>query len=98
MALDEYVVDKEMGTTHKEFFRLLPKAFAAAKIDVDGLDVRVSEGGQQLRIELSGETERRLGNFRLPVIHARLTFSGYSEDEREAALERFWRAFQKGGG
>lgn len=98
MARDEHIVDKEMGTTHKEFFRLLPKAVGADGIEVDGLDVRVSGGDRLLRIELSEESERRLGNFRLPVIHARLTFSGYSADEREAALDRFWHAFQKGGG
>ena len=98
MARDEHVVDKEMGTTHKEFFRLLPKAVGDAGIEVDGLDVRVSDGARLLRISLSEESERRLGNFRLPVTHVRLTFSGYSDAEREAALNRFWHAFQKGGG
>lgn len=96
---DAYVVDKEMGTTHKEFFRLLPKAVGAdAEIVVDGLDVRVSDGPRLLRISLSEESVRRLGNFRLPVTHVRLAFSGYSDAERAAALDRFWHAFQKGGG
>jgi len=98
MAQDAYIVDKEMGYTHADFLRLLPKAVGADDIRIDGRVIRVGEGERQLRIELSAETERRLGHFRLPVTHVRLTFSGYSDAERVAALERFWRAYQKGGG
>ena len=98
MAQREHVVDKEMGYSHAEFLRLLPKAVEGSDIAVDGRVIRVRDGDRRLRIDLSEESVRRIGNFRLPVTHARLTFSGYSEDERDAALERFWRAFQKGGG
>ena len=41
---------------------------------------------------------RRLGNFRLPVTHVRLAFTGYSDAERDAALALFWQTYQKGGG
>ena len=98
MADDEHVVDKEMGYTHADFLRLLPKAVGEADILVDGRVIRVGDGERRLRIDLSEEAVRRLGNFRLPVTHVRLTFSGYTEAERNAALERFWRAYQKGGG
>jgi len=98
MADDEQIVDKEMGYTHADFLRLLPKAVGAAEIGIDGRVIRVADGERRLRIDLSEESVRHLGHFRLPVTHVRLTFSGYSEAEREAALERFWRAYQKGGG
>lgn len=98
MAQREHVVNKEMGTTHKEFLRLLPKAVGDADIHADGRVIRVSQGGRLLRIDLSEESVRRLGNFRLPVTHVRLTFTGYGDAERDAALERFWQAYQKGGG
>lgn len=98
MTRREHVVDKEMGVTHKEFLRLLPRAVGGADTRVDGCEIRVRDGGRTLRIELSEESVRRLGNFRLPVTHVRLTFAGYSEAERTAALDRFWRIYQKGGG
>lgn len=98
MARDTHIVDKEMGYSRAEFMRLLPKAVAGGDISVDGRVVRVAVGDRLLRIDLSEESVRRLGHFRLPVIHVRLTFSGYSEAERRAALDRFWTTYQKGGG
>lgn len=98
MTQDAHVVDKEMGYTHADFLRLLPKAVAGAEIRMDGNVAQVSDGQRQLRIELSEETVRRLGNFQIPVTHVRLTFSGYSDAERQRALDRFWKAYQKGGG
>lgn len=98
MADDEHIVDKEMGYTHADFLRLLPKAVGGAAIRIDGRTIRVGDGDRWLRIDLSEESVRRLGHFRLPVTHVRLTFAGYSDAERAAALERFWRAYQKGGG
>ena len=98
MAPDEHIVDKEMGYTHADFLRLLPKAVGEAEISIAGRTVRIVDGDRRLRIDLSEETVRRLGHFRLPVTHVRLTFSGFSDAERSAALERFWKAYQKGGG
>ena len=98
MADSEHVVEKEMGFSHAEFRRLLPKAVDGAEIIEDGGKFSVGGGGRLLQIELSEESERRLGHFRIPVTHVRLTFTGYSEAEIEAALQSFWRSFQKGGG
>ena len=98
MAQGEHVVEKEMGFTHEEFRRLLPRAFTDADIDFQGREIEVRDHERLLRIDLSEEGERRLGNIRIPVTHVRLTFSGFAEPEIETALEKFWRAFQKGGG
>lgn len=96
--MGEHIVEKEMGFTHAEFERLLPKAFVNSDIQFEDRKILVRDGGRLLRIDLSAEGERRIGLFRIPVTHVRLTFSEYSKPEIEAALERFWRAFQKGGG
>ncbi|UCH73172.1 MAG: hypothetical protein JSU82_12505 [Rhodospirillales bacterium] len=98
MAPDEHIVDKEMGYTHADFLRLLPKAVGDGEISISGHTIQVSNGERRLRIDLSEESVRHLGHFRLPVTHVQLTFSGYSDAERSAALERFWKAYQKGGG
>jgi hypothetical protein len=98
MTQGAHVVRKEMGYTHKEFMRLLPKAVGGADMTVTGREIEVRDGDRSLRIELGEETERRLGLFRLPMLPINLVFSGYGEAEIEAALDRFWRAYQKGGG
>lgn len=98
MAPVERVVEKEMAVTHRDFLRLLPKAVGDADIRVDGRAISVAEGSRLLRIDLSEESVRQIANLRIPLTRVRLSFSGYREDELAAALERFWRAFQKGGG
>ena len=98
MGQGEHVVEKEMGFSHAEFRRLLPKAMGDSEIIDEGETFRIGDGDRLLRIVLSEESERRLGHIRIPVTHVRLTFTGYSEAEIEAALLKFWRSFQKGGG
>lgn len=92
------LVHKEMGYTHAEFLRLLPKALNGAAQQADGDTITVDDGARRLQIELGRESERRIGNIRLPVLPVDLTFTGYSEAEVEATLGRFWRVFQRGGG
>lgn len=98
MTQSEHVVDKEMGFSHAEFRRLLPKAMGDAEIIDEGETFHIGDGERNLRIELSEESERRLGHIRIPVTHVRLTYTGYTEAEIETALKKFWLAFQKGGG
>jgi hypothetical protein len=87
-----------MGYSRAEFLRLLPKALGDDGVRVGASVVELKDGSRCLSIELGQEGERKLGNFRLPVLPVRLDFSGYSPPEVEAALERFWRTYQKGGG
>ena len=98
MARDAHVVHKEMGYTHAEFLRLLPKALNGAALHVEGNRITVDDSTRRLLIEIGPESERRIANFRLPITPVSLAFAGYSEAEVEAALERFRRVFQKGGG
>lgn len=98
MTRDAHVVHKEMGYTHAEFLRLLPKALNSAALHVEGNRITVDDGTRRLLIELGPESERRIANLRLPITPVSLAFTGYNEAEIETALERFWRAYQKGGG
>ena len=98
MTQGAHIVRKEMGYTHKEFMRLLPKAVGGADMRITGNEIEVREGDRSLRIEIGEEGERRIASFRLPMTPVSLAFTGYNEAEIEAALDRFWRAYQKGGG
>jgi hypothetical protein len=98
MTEGAHVVRKEMGYTHKEFMRLLPKAVDGADMRITGNAFEVVDGERTLRIELGAEGERRIASFRLPMIPLSLTFTGYDAAGIEAVLDRFWRTYQKGGG
>lgn len=99
MPSAENTVCKEMGYTREDFMRLLPKAVGHTDMEFLDNEIRVREGdGKLLRIKLGPESERRIGFFRVPKLPVTLCFSGYDESSRASALERFARAFQKGGG
>jgi len=68
------------------------------EIEVDGGRVVAGSGDRRLEITLSAESERRIALLTLPVTHVRLEFIGYGDAEAAAALARFDRGFQRGGG
>ena len=96
---DPLTVDKEMGITHAEFFRVIGRALDGRPHRVEGTRVRLAEGdGRRLDITLAAEGERRIAGLALPVTRVRLAFTGYGETEAADLLARFDRWFQRGGG
>jgi len=91
-------VDKEMTISHRDFFRILPGALETDDFRVDGNCVTAYGGCRRLEIILSPEAQRKIALLTLPVTRVSLEFVGYSAEEAAAALGRFDRAFQRGGG
>ncbi len=96
---DEVVVEKDMALTHRDFFRLVPKAFPDGNYRLlpTGL-VRNESEGRKLAITLGPQGERRIALLSIATTPVTLTFTGYADDQRTATLIEFDRAFQKGGG
>jgi len=96
---DPVVVEKDMALTHRDFFRLVPKAFPDGnyRLRADGL-TRDEAGGRGLEISLGPQGERRIALLSIATTPVTLCFKGYSEEQRAATLVEFDRAFQKGGG
>ncbi len=90
--------DKEMTISHRDFFRILPGALGTGDFRIDGHRITVGVGGRRLEIVVSPETRRRIALLALPVTHVSLEFVGYDTEQAAAALARFDRAFQRGGG
>lgn len=95
---DPHVVDKEMGITHREFFRVMRRALDGRPHAVGTEGVRIEDRGRRLDIRLFEETERRIALMTVPVTRVRLTFRDYTEDETAETLAWFDRWFQRGGG
>ena len=89
---------RDMGITHRDFFRTLPAALAATPYIVRGRDVIVNDDARRLVISLSPEGRRRIAALSLPTTQVHFTFSGYSSQDVDRFMARFDRAFQRGGG
>ena len=87
-----------MSITHKEFFRLLPRAVNNAVLARQGNNVDITTSAGLVKITLSPETVRKLAIMEFPVTEVTIEFSGFSASERAAFLARFDLAYQKGGG
>ena len=85
-----------MSFLREEFFRLLPAA--VADYDVDGDTVRWFEGGRIGTIRLVPLEGRRLGSIVLPRHRVEIALEDCPEEEGEAFMARFDRAFLRGGG
>jgi hypothetical protein len=89
---------KEMGISHREFFRSLPRALNGFEYEVSGDTVQVRDGGRSLVMHLSPEAARNIAAMRLPMTRIEFRFSGYTDAEAKAFLDHFDLRFRRGGG
>lgn len=89
----------ELGCSHRELHRSLVPALAGWEWRREGARIEAwRAGGARLAIEVAPETTRRVASLRLPVTRVVLRFAGLDDGEVAAFMERFRRAFQRGGG
>ena len=91
-------IQREMGTTHREFIRSLQAAVRPATYTVNGPDIEIHGAPGKVRIHLAPERERRIALLRLPIVDEEITVEDFPPDSIEAFFTQFDRAFQRGGG
>ena len=89
---------REMGLTHADFWRLLPRAMGDHPYTVDANAVRATVDGGQLEITLGPPEERRIALLRLPYSVVSFTFTDVEETWQQAFKAHFDLHFQRGGG
>ena len=89
---------REMSISHREFFRLLPRAVEGAPVTRQGTRVGITTDSGQVNITLAPERVRKLGLMEFPVTPVTIEFDGFNAAEQAAFLSRFDLAYQKGGG
>ena len=87
-----------MAITHQEFFRLLPAAVKHLTYKISGNNIHIGEGSRTVSIELEAESSRKIASLSLPVTKLSIRFAGYTDQDTDAFLRQFERAYQKGGG
>ena len=98
MAAGSRRLTREMSVTHKDFFRLLPRAVNGAPVTRRGNQADITTAAGRVKITLSPETTRKLGMMEFPVTPVTIEFNGFSQMEQSVFLARFDLAYQKGGG
>jgi hypothetical protein len=94
----DITIKKEMGISHRDFFRILARALGSDKFDKQGTTVVLTQNSRRLTIKISEESHRRIASIVVPMTEVILTFSGYDAKDFQATLDRFDRYFRKGGG
>jgi hypothetical protein len=86
----------EMSLSREEFFRLLPAAVGS--FGVDGDTIGPSDGSRRWLIQLVSLADHRVGSVAVPRHRVDIVLEGCSEAEGEVFMDRFHRAFMRGGG
>lgn len=89
---------RTMGITHGEFLRSLPPALKGAAFTTDGPRITIPWPPGVIHITLGPQGSRRLGSLSLPATEVEIRFEGLSQEQADAFLQGFQRAFQRGGG
>jgi hypothetical protein len=94
------VKTREMGMTHRDFFRTFPAVARETpwRVDDDAVIVGEERGRRRLLIRLGAERQRRIAGLTLPIVDLRFEFEGHDEPEAGAFMARFDLAFRRGGG
>lgn len=89
---------KEMGVSHADFFRLLPRAMGDTQYEVNGtfINARLAEGS--LAITLGEPQVRRIALLAIPYAEVTFSFADVSETVRTQFMHHFDLHFQRGGG
>lgn len=93
------VLRPAMGISRGDFLRVMPSLLAEAEVRLAEAGLTACwPDGRRLEARLSAESERRIAALRLPVADVELHFQGATRDWVQAFMQRFDRAFHKGGG
>lgn len=94
----EQILKREMTISHRDFFRILPKALVAYRYQqVDNtVTVYLDEG--EICITLSEERVCKIASLVLPVVDVSFEMKNVVENTHSNFLKQFDRAYHRGGG
>ena len=89
---------REMGLTHDDFWRLLPRAMGEHSYDRQGDEVHASVHNGSLRIHLGPTQQRNIALLSIPYSVVAFRFEGVTTEQQQAFKTHFDLHFQRGGG
>ena len=92
-------IEKEMGITHRDFYKELPNLLEGIPYRKDDDTIKFQINNRTIEITLGLERVRELGlSIRLPVTPVALRFFECPEEEISEFIKHFNLKFMKGGG
>ena len=92
------VITKDMGLTHREFYRTFPSVAGDWAWRVDDNVITLDHPSGPITIHLEHERRRRIAHISLPATTLRFEFATHDQAEVDAFMERFDLRFRRGGG
>ena len=98
MSHPDISYSREMGLTHGDFWRILPRAMGEHRYEVQDNVVLATVHAGSLKITLGPTLERRIALMCIPYSEVSFHFSEVSEEQQQAFKVHFDLRFQRGGG
>ena len=95
---DRMVVVRDMGLSHRKFFRSLQTLAREWQCHITNDGVLIDYDGGEIDIILRKEGRRRIAAMSLPRPEVRFNFSRLSSSQRKKFFYRFDLAYRRGGG
>jgi hypothetical protein len=92
------IVTKEMGLTHRDFYRTFPSVAGSCAWYVTDNTVTLEDPVGPITISLGPERRRQIALISLPTTILRFEFTLHNQAEVEAFITRFDTCFRRGGG
>ena len=96
--VDRIVVVRDMGVSHREFFRSLQPLAREWQCQIRDDGVLIDYDGGEIDIVLGKEGRRKIAAMSLPRTEVRFNFSRLNSLQRKKFLYRFDLAYRRGGG
>lgn len=100
-ATDTIRDTRDMALTHKDFFRILPRAMGDVEYRIEGSVVTGelgAAGSGSLKIEIGSQQLRKIALMEVPWCRVEFTAVGVAQSDFDAFARNFHRHFQRGGG
>ena len=88
----------ELGITHSDFFRYLPKAMGEHAYQINGNTVHGKVYAGTVDISIGEQQERRIALMCIPFARVSFVFRGVTNEQYQAFKNHFDLRFQRGGG
>ena len=96
---NEVITDsRDMALTHKDFFRILPRAMGSHTYTTDANGVDAQVAGGTVRIDIGSQQLRKIALMEVPWCRVDFRATGVSAAQFKEFSEHFHRYFQRGGG
>ncbi len=92
------VVSKDMGLTHRDFYRMFATVAGDCAWHVEGDVVTLDHPVGPVKIYLGPERLRTIARVSLPATTLRFEFVQHDQSEVDAFIQRFDLSFRRGGG